>query len=218
MNNVKINKLAKMSKRSAIASLFGLLIIIASIIFSIHSLSTLQDKIVLKQEEYDKISREKSVLEDSVKELSERIRQTMLFDVKRYNINWRISKNLSSTQRITSLISVLQKMVYDYNPPWKLGGTSPDIGFDSPSFAAFILIKKLNVLDVDFNKRYDLYKILPKTQKPIPGDLIFFEGGYTMFYLKDGDHPFCVGMTPLGIASLEIDFGPRIIKYSRINY
>ena len=134
MNN--ISKLAKMSKRSAIASLFGLLIIIGSIIFSTISLSDLQNKIAVKQEEYNQISREKIILEDSVKELSDRIRKTMMFDVKRYNIDWRMAKRLSSIQRISTLVGAIESMVYEYNPPWKLGGVSPTEGFDSPSFAA----------------------------------------------------------------------------------
>lgn len=216
MNNV--NKLAKTSRRSAIASIIGLIIVVASLLFSLSKLTDLQNKIDIKQVEYDKLSLEKTALEDSVKELSERVRKTMLFDVKKYNINWRISKTLASTPRITALIDEIREMVYDYNPSWKLGGTSPESGFDSPSFAAYILIKKLNVLDISFGERYKMTDIIPATDDPRPGDLIFYDGGYAMFYMKDRGHPFCVGMTPLGIASLEIDFGPRLIKYGRIDY
>jgi len=70
---------------------------------------------------------------------------------------------------------------------WKLGGSSPAEGFDSPSFAAYLLQKH--------------------------------NTGYTMFLFEDRfRHPFCVGMTPAGIVALEINFGPKLLKYGKVKY
>ncbi len=51
------------------------------------------------------------------------------------------------------------------------------------------------------------------------GDIIFYETGYTMLYFMDArNSPFCIGMTPVGIMTLNIEFGPRIIGYGRVEY
>ena len=101
---------------------------------------------------------------------------------------------------------------------WKLAGSSPTEGFDSPSFAAYLL-QKHNLLSIPFSERYNLRELIPETTNPVVGDLIFYETGYTMFLFEDRfRHPFCVGMTPAGIVALEINFGPKLLKYGKVKY
>lgn len=107
---------------------------------------------------------------------------------------------------------------------WKLNGKSPEEGFDSPGYAAFALrrvrgVPSINLSDIgNINVRQQLLEKLP--QKPPAsshqtGDLIFYEGGFTMFYfVQDEDSTsqrsdrkeFVIGMTPLGIIALKKDF------------
>ena len=48
--------------------------------------------------------------------------------------------------------------------------------------------------------------LMPATG-PTVGSVVFYKTGYTMFYFLDTyQKPFVIGMTPLGIASLEPDF------------
>src|SRR5262249_47300093 len=100
---------------------------------------------------------------------------------------------------------------------WRLGGASVEEGFDSPSFAAFILVEEKALAgqpgDGDLLARSrQLAANLPKAEEPLrPGDLIFFPGGYALFWFLDQNaQPFVIGMTPLGIVALEPSFAERI--------
>jgi cell wall-associated NlpC family hydrolase len=101
---------------------------------------------------------------------------------------------------------------------WKWGGTSPEEGFDSPSFAAYLLGENNLLPRPTSEARYSLPNVLMPTNRPSIGDLVFYERGYTMFYLVDENgNPFVIGMTPLGIHALELDFAP-ILGYGAVNY
>lgn len=158
-------------------------------------------------------------LERNINELENRIRETTVFDRNRYQMDWDNAKMLLSGagHKQERLIIDIIEMKYS-GVGWKLNGYSPDAGFDSPSFAAWLLNKN-EILQIEPSQRYRLSEILPETDNPRTGDLIFYDSGYAMFYFRDRyGHPFCIGMTPLGIAALEINFGPRLLKYCRVDY
>jgi len=63
-------------------------------------------------------------------------------------------------------------------------------GFDSPSFAAYLLEKNGLLAEPASAVRYRL-------REPEVGPVAFHERGYTMFYFVDGQgQPFVIGMTP----------------------
>lgn len=224
-NTLDLNRLARSSRISALASLAGLLIVVISIGYSSLKLYDLRKDISLKREEILSLRQESATLESKVQslegtiqELEKHISDTMVFDRHRYQVDWGISKSLASNSRNAQIVDDIFSMKYQ-NVPWKLGGTSPETGFDSPSFAAYLLIRKNKIIDVDFSDRYRLRELIPPADRPKNGDLIFYDTGYTMFYFKDRTgHPFCIGMTPLGIVALEIEFGPRLLGYGRVDY
>jgi cell wall-associated NlpC family hydrolase len=96
---------------------------------------------------------------------------------------------------------------------WKAGGQSPQEGFDSAGFAMYML-KQKHVAGIEprpgespSEASHSLYDKLHPTTQPATGDLVFYSGGYTMFYFADPrDGPFVLGMTPFGIAALKSDF------------
>jgi hypothetical protein len=91
---------------------------------------------------------------------------------------------------------------------WKPGGQSPQEGFDSPSFAMYMLRQK----------RASLYDKLPPTSQPRTGDLVFYPAGYAMFYFADPrDGPFVLGMTPFGITALKSDFA-KPVGYRQVQW
>ena len=96
---------------------------------------------------------------------------------------------------------------------WEPGGAGPE-KFDSPGFAAYLL-NQFGLVEGDPNTiHYSLLNILPEvsTPKPATGDVVFYNGGYTMFYFQDpstGDE-FVIGMTTFGIIALKYDFAPMV--------
>ncbi|MBI3078710.1 MAG: C40 family peptidase [Deltaproteobacteria bacterium] len=105
---------------------------------------------------------------------------------------------------------------------WRLGGQSPTEGFDSPSFAAFIL-RELNLPGGDVRPGVNLeatsrrlWERLPSAPQPRVGDLVFYPAGYALFYFVDQkQRPFVIGMTPFGIAALEPNFA-KVVGYRRV--
>jgi hypothetical protein len=107
---------------------------------------------------------------------------------------------------------------------WKPGGQTPQEGFDSPSFAMYILKQKRvsgieqrpgeSLLDVS----RDLYNRLPPTTQPKTGDLAFYPAGYAMFYFQDPrEGSFVLGMTPFGITALKADFA-KPVGYRQVQW
>lgn len=125
-------------------------------------------------------------------------------------------KNLANT-RYYMQSELLAEMLFDHaNARWNPGGYSPEDGFDSPSFAAFMLERYGLLPASGIDERYRLREVLHPVDKPQIGDVVFYERGYTMFYFEDENGvPFVVGMTPLGVLALEPDF-QKVLGYGAV--
>jgi cell wall-associated NlpC family hydrolase len=101
---------------------------------------------------------------------------------------------------------------------WRLGGTLPEQGFDSPSFAAYVLERHGALPSGGSHAGTELlprsrrlFESLPHVDEPRSGDLVFYPSGYVLFWFVDQRRqPFVIGMTPSGIVALEPDFAQRI--------
>lgn len=102
------------------------------------------------------------------------------------------------------------------NVKWNITGRTPDQGFDSPRFAAYILEQRA-LLPRGYDIASTPWAQLPKIPRPDSGDLVVYESGYTMFYYNLGGKEFVIGMTPLGILALRPDFASQI-GYLNIEY
>jgi len=107
---------------------------------------------------------------------------------------------------------------------WKVGGQSPQEGFDSSSFAMYILRQKrapgieLRPGESLSEASRSLYDKLPATTQPRTGDLVFYPAGYAMFYFADPrEGPFVLGMTPFGITALKSDFA-KPVGYRQVQW
>jgi len=139
----------------------------------------------------------------------------------RYEFPGRIELSMkslySSYPESSRILGDIFRMQYQ-KVKWKLGGFSPEEGFDSPSFATFLLIKNHLLPASASSDRYRLRELLEGRGKPQIGGIVFYQYGYTMFYFEDEQRrPFVVGMTPLGILALKTDFAP-IVGYASVNY
>ena len=94
--------------------------------------------------------------------------------------------------------------------PFKIDGNSPNEGFNSPAFAAYILqqVDLLPVRAETISNAQQLLDLFPKRGGDIrDGDLLIYPSGYCMFYYYDyAGRPFVIGMTPLGVLALNPDF------------
>ncbi len=219
------NEEKKSRKRMFLYSSIPLIITIILIVVSYLS-------VINANKEVKELRQEKEVLEENITELNDNISQksdslaemrkimelAVNYRDKRYEFNYAIDKNLySSYPRQTQMLSEMRAMIRAGKVKWHLGGNSPDTGFDSPSFAAY-MINRHSLSRVEDGDRYQLKTILPSTQSPEVGDIVFYEHGYAMFYFEYRNKPFVVGMTPLGLSSLNYDFGPKRIGFAKVQY
>ena len=107
---------------------------------------------------------------------------------------------------------------------WKPGGQSPQEGFDSPSFAMYLLRQK-HASGIEprpgeslSEASRSLYGKLQPINQPRTGDLVFYPAGYAMFYFADPrEGSFVLGMTPFGITALKSDFA-KPVGYRQVQW
>ena len=155
---------------------------------------------------------------DSLTEMKKVLELAITYKDKRFQFDFSRDKELYSRYpRQTRMITEMRRMIDSNEVKWHLGGSTPIQGFDSPSFATY-MINKYSSTDISIGDRYKIREILPNTTTPEVGDVVFYEHGYAMFYFKHRNKPFVAGMTPIGLTSLTLDFGPKIIGYGKVNY
>jgi hypothetical protein len=156
--------------------------------------------------ELDKVNAQKAELEEQVREL-------LAFPIYPLYEGWdMVAKNLYLDSRFVETLSIEISRGYH----WNIDGASPDAGFNSPSFAAYVL-QQADLLDPTspIQNQTQLMSVIPiqKGKQPAAGDIIFYKGGYSLFYFEDLDPkhtPFVIGMTPVGVTTLRYDFAEII--------
>ena len=157
-------------------------------------------------------------LESQVTTLEKQLRETTDLARFRHAIDLTDLKSIASQYpgpaRALEFIFTLRER----NVPWRLGGRSPEEGFDSPSFAAYVLRQLTPRLVPSLATTNDLVaasrtlmNALPRVDTPGVGDLVFYPTGYALFRFADRrGQPFVIGMTPQGIVALEPNFSQPV--------
>ncbi|MFN8388568.1 MAG: hypothetical protein U0X92_19415 [Anaerolineales bacterium] len=120
--------------------------------------------------------------------------------------------------QVELLEEILRLQSPDSGTQWLAGGVGPT-EFDSPGFAAYLLSERGLITGKPEDNHYTLSNILPAIHTPENGDVVFYKGGYTMFYFQDPytQESFVIGMTTFGIVAMKYDFAPLIgvgdVKY-----
>jgi len=124
-----------------------------------------------------------------------------------------------SESLLTDILDLRQRRI-----KWKPGGQSTQEGFDSSSFAMYMLKQKhapgieLRPGESLAEASHSLYEKLPPTTQPKTGDLAFYPGGYAMFYFTEPrEGPFVLGMTPFGVTALKSDFA-KPVGYRQVQW
>ena len=181
-----------------------------------RTLSTTQAQLKTADQDVKRLQMQLDDLNKSLDEVSKQLRLATDFSKYEFPGDWMLA-----LKSIDSYYPRQGKILYDIyllqKAPWKLHGFSPEEGFDSPSFAAYVLGQN-KLIKNPVSDRYQLQDVLPRRSQPEVGDVVFYQTGYTMFYFDDGmGHPFVIGMTPLGVLALKPDFAP-VINYGAVDY
>jgi len=213
----------KLEERRSIKRMFyctciPIIITIVLISFSYIKVNEASKTVEKLNQQIDALNKELKLKSDSLKFVQETYEFAITYEDKRFKLGYSIDKYLFSLHPIqTAMLEEIRELIDYGNVKWKLGGHSVEDGFDSPSFASY-LVNKYSKITIPNDKIYVLYDYLQIKEEPKTGDLIIYEHGYTMIYFENYGTPFCVGMTPIGLSSLEIEFGPRILGYFNIDY
>jgi cell wall-associated NlpC family hydrolase len=188
--------------------------------FTTHKIIQARQELDAVNDSLERARKEAVELRENLGKLEEQLRQSSNFAKHMVDVDLGDTKSLASHHDLQPQAIVLERIIAmkDAGVAWKLGGRSPNEGFDSPSFAAYI-IREFTSHDVPVSGQSRLRQSLTPVSSPGIGDVVFYETGYTMFYFKRRNgRPFCIGMTPVGIVALEIDFGPKVLGYGRVEY
>ena len=159
-------------------------------------------------------------LADAQKALSEAVNLSRAVRTLDYaNAKEFASRFPGSESLVMDLLDLRQRRI-----KWKHGGQTVQEGFDSPTFALYMLKQKrasgIEVRPGDSlsDASHSLYDKLSPTTQPHNGDLVFYPAGYAMFYFTDPrEGPFVLGMTPFGIAALKSDFA-KPVGYRQVQW
>ncbi|MCI0556536.1 MAG: C40 family peptidase [Anaerolineae bacterium] len=172
----------------------------------------LNEEIKKNQEELLRLQAERDNLIEQVSDLSAQVEESGVLRNKFFEGDILvILKDMSGD--FPSQTEMLQEILsqQETGSNWLAGGIGP-FEFDSPGFAAYLLTQQglLNGNPEDLH--YTLLNTLPNIDAPENGDLVFYRGGYTMFYFQDPftQENFVIGMTTFGIVAMKYDFAERI--------
>ncbi|HYQ58494.1 MAG TPA: hypothetical protein VEP89_14230 [Draconibacterium sp.] len=215
----------KARKRMFVYSSIPLVLTIILVLVSFIAINNAGKEVtILKQEKSEleeNISNLNTTLSekaDSIAEMRKVMELAVNYKNKRYEFNFAVDKELYSRYpKQAEMLSAIRSMIEEGQVGWELGGNSQETGFDSPSFASF-MINRHSKTKVEAQNRYQLQNELTTSSSPEVGDIVFYEHGYAMFYFEYRNRPFVVGMTPLGLSSLQYDFGPKRLGFGKVDY
>ena len=153
-------------------------------------------------------------LKSQLQEITEQLQSANLFVDKNVEVDFfaikesGLSGGSFAQEEVLLYILELQQMGVRWSP----AGFSLEEGFDSPSFAVYVL-QQCDLYDgpADANTQpWNVAALNASVEGPALGDLVYYSpSGFTMFYYELNGESFVIGMTPLGILALEPDFAPN---------
>ena len=175
----------------------------------------------------ERIEEQSRQLERKIEELRAELDKTIEFRGLVFRVDPGDFKVLYGSLGVQS--AVLRKIweIKEKNVRWQRYEISPELEFNSVAFAEYVLrnteVTQGNLRSDDLHFSQDeLMELLStpiKRDELKSGDMVFYKGGFSMFYFEtDRREPFVIGMTPFGIQTMKLDFGPEIIGFRKIEY
>lgn len=237
MNDQEIEMIATSSRRAAVVSISGVIIMLISLIYSYFKLDSTEKTINEKQKEIATLDSKLNSQAITVSTLTrnvDRLRNTQnsLLDflakvtdesqvsILDRDVDWSIVKSnieeLPDGKRKQAIFTAILLAWKDI--PFTMGKQSLSKGFDSPRFIEYVLSKNGVHVKPKPNERMSdaLMRSFEKVEKPLPGDLVFYRGqvgSFGFIYLADGK-PSSAG---IGIGTLQAISPLQIISLDNIN-
>lgn len=229
--------LAQASKRAAIVSAIGALFVLASLVYSTLRIVAIEEEVnekqALLQIVTDSLTANKTqwkALKHEVVELRNTQDNVLKFltevvDGKKVNlldsdVDWSVVQRsidtLSPGVRKQAILTAILLAWKDI--PFAMGQYTPNQGFDSPRFLAYVLGKNGVHIQQRPNERLSdaLMRTCIRVDKPQPGDLVFYKGqvgSFGFLYLAD-DEPYVAG---IGIGTLQALEPLQIMRLANVN-
>ncbi|MBN2351783.1 MAG: hypothetical protein JXD23_04365 [Spirochaetales bacterium] len=168
--------------------------------------------------ELNDLQRQNKDLEQQNNDLKKELKASVNYVQHLSPVTWVDSKKLAFRDPTPFELFELIRHLGEKDLTWDIKNLPPGKGFNSPGFAAYVL-DRMGVKVPANATSEQLLKFTQPVSSPMTGDLAFYDGGFVMFYFKKTKGvPFCIGMTPVGVISLEVNFGARLIGYGRVKY
>jgi len=239
-----VQQLRHSSLTSVLLMSVGLIVIIGSFIYSITRLRPLEHQITDKQHELtelqinvEKLKEEREKIEQDIQEYKHKI-ESLKNDLKSITPLVKAQIKPQTSRQVNEKLILEKRELEDKRKEaiklaYKLkgdqikftwGGKSPQEGFDSSGFIAYVLSKQNLARPPDLARHPEKYysgllaQVFRRKRYDNEiqiGDILFYEAGICMFNLGNNN---CIGMLPEGVQIKEIDFGPKLLGYGRVDY
>jgi cell wall-associated NlpC family hydrolase len=233
----EVDRLGRSSRVAAGITILGVIGVGLAMMYATSQLHSLQTEVAASRAQLKSVTEQREKAAAQVESLRKEIKNAEVEKQKYLEQISELKRQLSATTDLSRFVHPVDfvdwKGLASQNPAenrvlerildlrrrrvgWLLGGTRPEEGFDSPSFAAYVLQSVLR--GGQDRASSNLLSTLPPANEPRVGDLVFYPGGYALFFFLDHHNkPFVIGMTPQGIVALEPTFA-RIERVARPNY
>jgi len=173
-----------------------------------NELNSIENELETVEVELIKTKESNDLLQIKIDQIEDFMDQIVKFDWSDEKIFFSLTRNRKVQNLFLTILRMKEREI-----PWDIGGYDPSTGFDSPSFATFVLVHGDIISPSLKSQRYNLQNNLKAIAEDElkTGDLIIYKTGYTMFYMEFRDKEYkrrkvILGMTPAGIRVLEMDF------------
>lgn len=216
------------SKRAALLSLIGILIVISSIVYSAYKLGSLRKEIRELEGRKEELISQNAQLETNVTDLGSQLKvvnkelangvDDVSFTVEQIN---RILESTQGETRKDALRTAFT--LYKQNTPrinFKWGGKSPQEGFDASGYIAYVLSQVGVIKNPESHYSGLLFQKATKEtgdKKNLEaGDLIYFDPSQVVFYINN---ELCLGIFPEGgILVTHKCSGSNFTRYGKVTY
>ncbi len=240
MDNQIENTFAELRRSSRVSLLLvmvGALMLLGSVWYSVTRLRPLQLEVISVEQRLSKITSDLENKQERLMEIEKTVtslqkdqeklldfivqvtdnKQVKLLDP---DVDWNsVKRDLSQLptgdRKQALLVAILMAWK---DVPFTLGGAATTSGFDSPRFINFVLSKTgIEVKAAPGQRLSDaLMQRFEKTDKPRPGDIVFYKGqvgSFGLIYLSDGKDR----INPAGIGTLQAISPLQIMSLRNVN-